>query len=353
MKCTSRMLGATSALALFAFGATTAHAAGTTAGAEITNTATVSFQVGGISQNTQTASDTLIVDRKINLTVAEVGSATTVVTPGSVSQVTTFTVTNTSNAPLDFALEGLQQTGGTAANGGTDTFNANNVRLYVDSNNSGSYEEGTDALVTYLDQVAADAVRRVFVVSDIPLGLANGAVAGVSLRATARETGAANALGDALTQTTGGNTAGMDTVFADTVAGPDDGIRDAAQSARDDYTVATAMLTVVKTSRIVSDPVNLTVNPKMIPGAVIEYCIAVSNAAGASPASSIGINDPLPTTVTYEPSFGVKVDGTVSGGVCLADGAIAGSEASGTVTGTIPSLAGGATRTVLFHATIN
>jgi len=49
----------------------------------------------------------------------------------------------------------------------------------------------------------------------------------------------------------------------------------------------------------------------------------------------------------------VKVDGTVSGGVCLADGAIAGSEASGTVTGTIPSLAGGATRTVLFHATIN
>ncbi|OZA39661.1 MAG: hypothetical protein B7X92_02385, partial [Novosphingobium sp. 17-62-9] len=61
------MLGATSALALFAFGATSAHAAGTTAGDTITNEATVSFQVGGISQNTQTASDTLVVDRKINL----------------------------------------------------------------------------------------------------------------------------------------------------------------------------------------------------------------------------------------------------------------------------------------------
>ncbi|OZA31303.1 MAG: hypothetical protein B7X92_15010, partial [Novosphingobium sp. 17-62-9] len=208
-------------------------------------------------------------------------------------------------------------------------------------------------LVTFLDEVAADATRRVFVVTDIPLGLANGAVAGVGLRATAREAGTANTQGATLTQTTGANTANMDTVFADTVAGPDDSERDAAQSARDDYTVATAMLTVVKTSRIVSDPVNLTVNPKMIPGAVIEYCIAVTNAPGASAAASIGINDPLPTTVTYEPSFGVKVDGTVSGGVCLADGATAGAESAGTVTGTIASLTGGETKTVLFHATID
>ncbi|MFY7835721.1 MAG: hypothetical protein ACOVQ0_05510 [Novosphingobium sp.] len=353
MTCTSKMLAATSALALFAFGATTAHAAGTTAGNTITNTATINYQVGGISQNAETASDTLTVDRKINLTVAEVGSATTVVTPGSVSQVTTFTVTNNSNAPLDFALEALQQTGGTAAHGGTDTFTASNVRIYVDTNNSGSYESASDTLVTFLDEIAADATRRVFVVSDVPLGLANGSVAGVALRATGREAGTAATQGAALTQTTGGNTAGMDTVFADTTAGTDDAARDAAHSARDDYTVATAALTVAKTSRIVSDPVNNTTNPKMIPGAVVEYCIAVTNAAGASSASTIAVNDPLPATVTYEPTFGVKVDGTVSGGVCQADGATAGSQASGTVTGTIASLPAGSTKTVLFRATIN
>lgn len=353
MTCTSKMLAATSALALFAFGATTAHAAGTTAGNTITNTATINYQVGGISQNAETASDTLTVDRKINLTVAEVGSATTVVTPGSVSQVTTFTVTNNSNAPLDFALEALQQTGGTAAHGGTDTFTANNVRIYVDTNNSGSYESASDTLVTFLDEVAADATRRVFVVSDIPLGLTNGSVAGVALRATGREAGTAATQGAALTQTTGGNTAGMDTVFADTTAGTDDAARDAAHSARDDYTVATAALTVAKTSRIVSDPVNNTTNPKMIPGAVIEYCIAVTNGSGATTASSIAVNDPLPSTVTFEPTFGVKVDGTVASGVCQADGATAGSQASGTVTGTIASLPGGSTKTVLFRATIN
>jgi uncharacterized repeat protein (TIGR01451 family) len=352
MKCTSKMLAATSALALFAFGATTAHAAGTTAGSTITNTATINYQVGGISQNAETASDTLTVDRKINLTVAEVGNATTVVTPGSVSQVTTFTVTNNSNAPLDFALETLQQTTGTAAHGGTDSFNASNVRIYFDTDNSGGYNSG-DALVTYLDEVAADGVRRVFVVSDIPLGLANGSVAGVALRATGKEAGTTGSQGANLVQTTGGNTAGMDTVFADTTAGTDDAARDAAHSARDDYTVATAALTVAKTSRIVSDPVNNTTNPKMIPGAVIEYCIAVTNGSGATTASSIAVNDPLPSTVTYEPTFGVKVDGTVASGVCQADGATAGSQASGTVTGTIASLPGGSTKTVLFRATIN
>ncbi|MCX7283471.1 MAG: hypothetical protein NTX28_05395 [Novosphingobium sp.] len=354
MKCTSRMLGATSALALLALGATTAHAAGTTAGSSITNTATISFQVGGITQNTQTASDTLVVDRKISLTVAEVGNTTTVVTPGSVSQVTTFTVTNTSNAPLDFALEALQLADGTVApRGGTDSFNATNVRMFVDTNNNGTFDSANDTLVTFLDEVAADATRRVFIVADIPLGLANGTVAGVALRATGREAGVANTQGAALVQTTGANTAGMDTVFADTVAGSDDAARDAAHSARDDYTVATAALTVVKTSRIVSDPVNLTTNPKMIPGATIEYCIAVTNAAGATAASSVGVNDPLPSTVTYDSSFGVKVDGTVSSGTCQADGTTAGSHAAGIVTGTISSLPAATTRTLLFRATIN
>ncbi|MFN3423192.1 MAG: hypothetical protein ACK40C_00655 [Novosphingobium meiothermophilum] len=353
MKCTSKLLAATSALALFAFGSSVAHAAGTTAGTTITNTATINYQVGGISQNAETASDTLTVDRKINLTVAETGNSTTVVTPGSVSQVTTFTVTNTSNAALDFALEALQMEGGAGPHGGTDNFNVSNVRIFVDTNNNGVFDSGTDTLVTYLDEMAADETRRVFIVSDVPLGRPNGSVAAVALRATGREAGASGTLGAALVQTTGANTAGMDTVFADVTPGTDDSARDAAHSARDSYTVATAELTVAKTSRIVSDPVNGTTNPKMIPGAVVEYCIAVSNGTGATTAASINVNDPLPTEVTYLSSFGVKVDGTVSAGVCQADGATAGSESGGVVSGTIATLPGGATKTVLFRATIN
>lgn len=348
----SKLLAATSAFALVIMSSQPAYAAGTTAGSTITNTATVNYQVGGISQNATTASDTLTVDRKVNLTVAELGTVTTTVTPGQTAQVTTFTVTNTSNAVLDFNLAAVQPVGGVAAHGGTDTFDVTGLKLYVDTNNNNTYEAGTDTLVTYLDELAADATRTVFAVADVPLGLANGAVAGVTLTATGREGGTAGTQGAVLVQTTGANTAGMDTVFAD-AAGATDALRDAAFSARDDYTVYTATLSVLKTSSIISDPTNGTTNPKFIPGAVIQYCIAVTNAAGSADASSVAVSDPLPTTITYDAAYGIKLNGTVASGACATDGTAGGSFASNTVSGTLTSVPAGSTKTLLFRATIN
>lgn len=349
---TRQALGVAGILTLAMLGAQPAYAAGTAAGSTIVNTASVSFQVGSITQTAVTASDTLTVDRRVNLTVAQVGSTTTTVTPGQASAVTTFTVTNTSNAPLDLALAVVQPTGGTTMHGGTDSFNVNNVRTYLDSNSNGVFDAAADTLVTYLDEIAADATRTVFVVSDVPLSLTNGSVAGVTLTATGREAGAAGTQGAALVQTSGANTAGMDTVFADT-AGAVDAARDASFSARDDYTVFTAALTVLKTSTIISDPLNGTTNPKMIPGATVQYCIAISNGSGAADASTITVNDPLPAQVTFDSVYGIRLNGTVSSGVCQTDGTAGGSFASNTVTGSIASLPAGSTRTVLFRAVIN
>jgi len=179
----------------------------------------------------------------------------------------------------------------------------------------------------------------------------------IALTATGREGGAANTQGAALVQTTTGNTAGMDTVFAD-AAGATDAARDAAFSAKDDYTVSAATLSAVKSSKIISDPINGTTLPKMIPGATIEYCIAVSNAAGTSAtATSVTVNDPIPANLTFDSTFGVKTNGTatVTSGVatCAADTTGTGSMASNTVTGTLPSVAAGETKTVVFRATIN
>ena len=335
--------------------ASPAYAAGTAAGLSVTNTVTVNYQVGGVSQTAQTASDTFTVDRKINVTVAEVGTSTTTVSPGQSAAVTTFQVTNLSNATLDFALAVAQQTGGAGAHSNTDSFDATNLRIYLDNATTGtvgSYDAG-DTLVTYLDELAADGARTIFVLADIPLGQTTGAVAAVTLTATGREGGTAAAQGAALSETTTGNTAGMDTVYADG-AGSTDGNRDAAFSAKDDYTVSAAAVTVAKRSTLVSDPFNGTTNPKYIPGAVIEYCITVSNAAGSASATSVAISDPLPTEVTYLSSFGIKVNGTVNGSnVCLADGAGSGSIAGSTVSGTIATVAASDTRTVLFRATIN
>lgn len=347
----STLLGATGALALFGLAATPAAAAGTAAGATITNTVTVNYQVGGVAQTQQTASDTFTVDRKVNVTVTKVDSATVQVSPGQTSAVLTYTVTNLSNATLDWALTAAQQSGGAGANSNTDNFDVSNVRIYVESNGTAGWQAG-DTQINYLDELPADGSKTVYIVSDVPLGRATNDVAVATLTATGREGGGAGSQGAALVETTTANTSAMDTVFAD-AAGATDSARDAAFSAKNDYTVLAAALSVTKASKIISDPVNGISNPKMIPGATVEYCITVTNASGGASAANVALSDTLPTTTTYLSSFGIQLNGTVTSGVCNADGTAGGSYASGVVSGTLASVAAGSAKTLVFRVTIN
>ena len=347
-------MGVIGLAALSSVAATPAFAAGTTAGTTITNTATVDYQVGGVTQGQQSASNNFTVDRKINLLVEEVGTVTTNVVPGQTNAVTTFQLTNSSNEVLDFALVASQIAGGTAGHGGTDTFDATNVRIYRDNTVTGtvgSWDAGDTLLTGYVDELVVDTATRLFVVADIPAGLANNAVAGVTLRATAREGGLAGTQGAAITETTGANTAGKDTVFADIAGVTGDAARDGSHSDNDDYTVQTATLAVTKTSRVISDPFNNTTNPKLIPGAVVEYCIAVAN-SGSVAATSVLINDPVPGQLTFSAGT-ILLNGTVTAGTCNVDGAAGGSYAAPNVSGTIATIAAGATRTLVFRATVN
>lgn len=347
-------MGAIGLAALSSVAATPAFAAGTTAGTTITNTATVDYQVGGVAQGQQSASNNFTVDRKINLLVEEVGTVTTNVVPGQTNAVTTFQLTNSSNEVLDFALVASQIVGGTTSHGGTDTFNANNVRIYRDNTVTGtvgSWDVGDTLITAYVDELVVDTAIRLFVVSDIPAGLANNAVAGVTLRATAREGGLAGTQGAAITETAGANTAGKDTVFADIAGVAGDVARDGSHSDNDDYTVQTATLAVTKTSRVISDPFNNTTNPKLIPGAVVEYCIAVANSGGAA-ATSVVINDPVPGQLTFNAGT-ILLGGTVTSGTCDFNGTAGGSYAAPNVSGTIASIAAGAASTLVFRATVN
>ena len=355
----SRLLGTVGAAALAAMGASPALASGTASGTTITNTVSVNYKVGGVDQTATGASNSFKVDRKVNLTVAEVGTTTTQVSPGQTAAVTAYTVTNNSNATLDFALTAAQQTGGAGAHSNTDNFDATNVKIYVDTNGNGSYDAGTDLEVSYLDELGADQSKTVFVVVDIPLNRNSGDVAAVTLTATGREGGTASSQGAALSQTNTSAANEVDPNFVDTVfadgAGATDGVRDGAHSAKDDYSILAAALTVLKTSRIISDPLNGTSNPKAIPGATIEYCISVANAAGSATANNVGISDPLPATVTYDSGFGILVDGTLTSGQCNADGSAGGGYDGGTTTvsGTLSAIAASDTKTLLFRAIIN
>jgi hypothetical protein len=99
-------------------------------------------------------------------------------------------------------------------------------------------------------------------------------------------------------------------VFADG-AGVTDGANDGRHSDDDGYLVASAQLSITKSSTVISDPVNGGVNPKAIPLAIVEYTITISNDPGAgASATSISVSDDLSTeigagTIAFEPdTFG-------------------------------------------------
>lgn len=336
------------AIVVAAFAASPAFAAGTTAGSTITNTVSVDYTVAGVNQVDATASDNITVDRKVNVTVARLDNTATSVTPGATSQVVTFTVQNLSNGTLDFALASAQTATGSPAGipaDGNDGFDVTSPVLYLD--NGDNVYGADDTVVTHLNSLAADATARVFAVATVPNSLANGLVAALTLTATAKENDNGAAVGSNLTQA-GSDTAGMDTIFAD-AAGVTDAARDGAFSATDDYVVLTAIISATKTSRIIAG-VNEFAVGAAIPGALVEYCISVTNAAGGAAATGVAISDSLPIAqVTYNPTFGIKVGGPT----CLSAGAGNGSYASPVVSATIGNMAAGTTQTVIFQATIN
>ena len=329
---------------------TPAFAAGTQAGTTITNEVTVAYQINGIDQDDETATNDVVVDRKVDLALARTDNTATEVNPGETTVAVTFTVENTSNDTLDFELSVAQvTTGGSAGISGTDSFDidaSTNPFVYYLDDGDGVFDAG-DSIITHLDALAPDTPVVVHVVGDlVPTGLSTGDIAAVTLTATAKANDNGTSLGSNLTQATA-NTAGVDTIFADG-SGATDSARDAAFSATDDFIVLAAALSALKSSSIVAGDFG---TGTAIPGATVEYCIAVTNATGGAAATNITISDTLPSEVTYDSTYGVAVGGAN----CSTPGSGTGSfnSSTGVVSGTITSLAAGATQTLIFRATID
>lgn len=356
-------------------------AAGTAANTTINNKATVNYQVSGIAQTPIESSPTgnstagvgngvntaFLVDRKIDLVVQEVDGAATSVSPGATNQVTTFFLRNDGNDTQGFSLSAVDDAiASSTVFGRADAFNTSNVRVFVESTactgigQTGlSYVAASDT-ATNVSTLAADACAFIYVVADVPVTATNGQASNVTLTAIARVPTTLAAL----TQTAGADSATtVDVVFAD--AG-----RDATQTAQDQYLISSAALAVQKTSTVVSDPFNLAVNPKAIPGAVVEYGIALTNSGGAT-ATVVTITDPIPTNTTFSAtnpynSGASNVSITVGASPATFCVAEAGSDtnsdgcfrtAGGVLTVGSPALgniaSGGTTVTVRFRVTIN
>jgi uncharacterized repeat protein (TIGR01451 family) len=336
----------------------------TAAGTNINNQATVTFNVGGTSGTATSNTATFVVDKKVNLSVVAVGGPTRV-SIGSNDQVTTWTVTNLTNSTQDIRLSADQQNVSIPILG-TDDFNVSNMRIFRDTNNNGQWDAG-DAQVTYLDELAADASVTVFIVANIP-NTQGIHTAIVGLQGTVAAGGSAGSLGADLVATsilTPDSPTTVDIVFADD-ANLLDQPRDGKHWAFNSYFIDSAVVSVVKTSRVISDPYNLLVNPKAIPGATVEYCLSVSN-AGPGIATGVVLSDIVPTNTTYVP--GSIVVGTAGVGTCILVGTAEDDDATGadesdpvggsfdtgtrTVLGALNSVLPSTTVNVAFRVTIN
>lgn len=271
-----------------------AEAANTTAGVQIGNSAVVSYSVGSVSQPPVTAPTvTFAVDRLVTFTVTNRSNLTTA--PSWTYQAIQFTVSNTSNTAMRFALQPVSSA--------SNTWTLTGASIYRDNNSSGTYDAGDTLYVgpgTFGD-VASGATLTLLIVGDIPVGLTTGQSAVYSLLATAIDSGGTTTTTQTAIAKSSAN-ANLLTVFAvfgdaaGTAAG--DVATDGKHSASGTYTISTAAINVSKSAAVYSD-VNVTgyaSNPKAVPGSVVTYTITITNNGGAS-ATNVSISDSLATMI--------------------------------------------------------
>lgn len=322
-------------------GAPVAFAQNTTAGTQVKNEVSVSYEVGGnLQTNTPESDVSFLVDRKVDLVVNEVGGAKKGIVPGTTPSIAngyylTYSVTNNSNDKIDVRLTVAELSGQTVLTSAdnNNTSASSTFTLYLDDEtdvpNMGAWDAG-DTAVTYLDSLAAGDTVTLFVVPDNAFYaddvLSNDEVMGLVLTGiaasawddptlpilvdvpgglpTARveDTGA---LGSDLSGDTDGDSPlAVENVFAEAV--DTDGSGDAANNGKDDaydaFVVASAAIAVTKTSTIVYDPITgeadgLLADPKAIPGALVLYCITIKN-TGAEDATNVSVTDNLNGEIT-------------------------------------------------------
>jgi uncharacterized repeat protein (TIGR01451 family) len=313
----------------------------------ITNTARLTYSVGGTAQpfidSASNASNTFNVGVKVLLTVTTTDGGNVTVIPGATPAVLTFTVQNNGNAVHDYALAFAAAANGTASpfGGGNDSFDGTTIQVFVESGATIGYQPLQDTATT-IDNLAGDgATRTVYVVyTPNDLTAANGSISVYYLKATTQW-----ADGSAISETPTGSpiapTAAqqstcdgvklIDIVFGDT-AGPfpgappvNDVARDGEHSDDSAFIVSSANIGVTKGFTVISDPVNLAVNPKAIPGAVVRYSIAIAN-TGTAAATLSTISDLLANTLQIIPAGAtwavtpvVGTSRTVNSGTLTAD----------------------------------
>ncbi len=263
-----------------------AMAEGTRAGTTIDNTASVAFEVNNIPQTAE-ASNTVsfVVDRRVDYTLVPVSTPDLeIVNPGQNDAFVDFLLTNTSNSDLDFTLALAQETTGNPVDGsGNDSTDISNLEYAVSLQTvAGGDADPAQLGPQFVDDLAADQAIRIRVWGDAALTMTDGQIAGAELTATAQDTaGAALVYGAP-------NTDGLENVDVNGNAGVEVSV--------DGFIVDAAALGVAKIVSIISGDLGTGL---MLPGVVLQYEIAVTNAAGAADATDVIVSDAIDPDLTF------------------------------------------------------
>jgi uncharacterized repeat protein (TIGR01451 family) len=258
------------------------------AGDTVSNTATIGYSVGGVTQvtvNSNTA--TFLIDHKVRPDVTG-GSAVNVI-PASMGQYLTFTVRNDGNThptgTLAMRLTIQAPSAGLIMDSPT---------LYRETDGTNDYSAG-DTLIdaSGIIDLARDSAATIYLVANTPSGATNGQTAIYHLIATAWDTGANTPLAR---DTDGDDPDTVEVVWADdagTAAG--DVANGGFHSDSGTFSVESAALAAVKNSTVVSDPFG---GFMRVPGARVQYSIVVTN-SGAVPANSVVLTDAIPAGTNF------------------------------------------------------
>ncbi len=238
---------------LFSVAAEPAHAAGTPAGTNITNTGSLSYS--DANANSYTATSNAVT---VTVTAVYASSLVCSTTDQSAASNTTVyyacTATNTSNTNDTIALSAASVPGWTTT-------------LYFDTNGDGTHQAGETTVTASTGNLAADGTYRFFMAVTVPSGTANGTTSVATLNALGAGAGATAATPVARTTT--------------------------AQAPN---------ITVSKKVRNITSntpPVGYSVGPiNAKPTEVLEYQLTVNN-SGALTATSAVLTDSLNANLTY------------------------------------------------------
>jgi len=253
-----------------------AFAVGTSAGSNITNTATANYTVSGLGNVANSNTTTTTVDEILDVTAVWQDAANVIVNSGDVNQVLTYLIANTGNGTDNYTLSVNNAIAG-------DQFDPVFVDIYFDTNGNGNYDAGTD--IQYIVGVnnpvlAADTSITVFVLNNIPAALSNGDLGDSQFTATSN-----TGTGVPGTTIVGAGDGGTDAVVGSSGATAND---------TGTYVVTGTLVAIVKSVNI-ADPFG---GSQPVPGAVMTYTLVVT-VTGTGTATAVTITDPIPTDTTY------------------------------------------------------